>query len=376
MSRLLSIAALCGAVSLCAAERWELQFFHDANDSSLTINDLKFLSAERGVAVGVLTTKKGKTKPAMLVTSDGGRTWSYSSFKEIGMSLYFLNDSVGWVVTPDRIWKTVEAGRSWTKLKKSPKDVCRVHFQNERLGWAVGADKGVWETTDGGGSWNRLAAADAVKSKRENTVFTSITFVNGITGVITGASVPPRRRASPFPDWMDPEFAEMRREWPALNIILETRDGGKNWTSSTMSLFGRITRVVFAPQGTGLGLIEFFHFFAWPSEVFRLDWKSGKSERVFREKNRAITDIAITQGGVAYLAGFEPAGTLVRAPVPGRLKILRSTDLKEWREMDVDYRAVAGRAILAYGGENHIWVATDTGMILRLAAGDSSDKTR
>jgi photosystem II stability/assembly factor-like uncharacterized protein len=366
MRRAIVLGILSGAMCLCAAERWELQFFHDAKDTSLAINDLKFSSIARGVAVGVLTAKNGKTKPAMLVTSDGGRTWAYTSFKEIGTALFFLNESVGWLVTPDGIWKTMESGRSWTKLRKSPKDVWRVHFLDERNGWAVGADKGVWETKDGGQSWSRVAAADEVKSTQEYTFFSSITFVNGSTGVITGASVPPRRRNALFPDWMDPELAEMRREWPAVNILLETRDGGKRWNSSTMSLFGRITRVVLTPEGTGLGLIEFFHFFEWPSEVFRLDWHSGKSERVFRKKNRAVTDIAITPAGAAYLSGYEPSGTLHRAPVPGKLKILRSRDLKQWEDMDVDYRAVAGRAVLSAIDDNHIWVATDTGMILRL----------
>jgi hypothetical protein len=36
-----------------------------------------------------------------------------------------------------------------------------------------------------------------------------------------------------------------------------------------------------------------------------------------------------------------------------------------WSEMAVDYRAVAGRAILAGNGDN-LWMATDAGMILKL----------
>ncbi|MCL6508106.1 MAG: hypothetical protein K6T59_13900, partial [Bryobacteraceae bacterium] len=68
----------------------------------------------------------------------------------------------------------------------------------------------------------------------------------------------------------------------------------------------------------------------------------------------------------AYLAAVEPAGKLRRSPVPGRLHILRSDDLTTWSEMPVDYRAVARRAVLAAAGRKDIWVATDTGMILRL----------
>jgi hypothetical protein len=36
--------------------------------------------------------------------------------------------------------------------------------------------------------------------------------------------------------------------------------------------------------------------------------------------------------------------------------------------MDVDYRAVARRARLAASDPGNVWVATDTGMILKLAA--------
>jgi hypothetical protein len=34
--------------------------------------------------------------------------------------------------------------------------------------------------------------------------------------------------------------------------------------------------------------------------------------------------------------------------------------------MQVDYRAVARRVILATAGPDHVWAATDTGMILKL----------
>jgi len=74
----------------------------------------------------------------------------------------------------------------------------------------------------------------------------------------------------------------------------------------------------------------------------------------------------ILAGSSAYLAGFIPSGTLEQSPIPGKLVILESTDLENWEEMEVDYRAYAHRAVLAASGEGNVWVATDTGMILRL----------
>ena len=46
--------------------------------------------------------------------------------------------------------------------------------------------------------------------------------------------------------------------------------------------------------------------------------------------------------------------------------MLSSVDLVEWKEMDVDYRAVATTLVLAGPDREHLWAATDTGMILHL----------
>jgi len=353
-----------------AADRWELQYFHDLDDSSLTITDLAFPSATRGVATGYLI-ERDRTKPAVLVTSDGGRNWTFVKFKRPGLSLFFLNESVGWIVTDKGIWKTGESGRSWKKIPKSPKDVLRVHFLDENRGWAVGGGKSAWETVDGGRRWKKLDAVEEVSANPEFTVFSWVSFVGGRFGVVAGASMPPRRSASRFPDWMEPERAASRREWPALNILLETQDAGATWKASSTSMFGHITRVRLAPDGRGLGLIEFFNAFDWPSEVFELEWQTGKSRRVFRRKDSAITDIAFVSGGPAFLAGYEPPGELARSPIPGKVRIFRSTDLNDWREMDVDYRATAGRVVLAAADHEHVWAATDTGMILRLVPGEA-----
>jgi photosystem II stability/assembly factor-like uncharacterized protein len=58
----------------------------------------------------------------VLVTSDAGRNWAIVTVKDPPASLFFLNESVGWMVTPKGIYKTVESGRSWKK-QHSPKQV-------------------------------------------------------------------------------------------------------------------------------------------------------------------------------------------------------------------------------------------------------------
>lgn len=361
-----ALLILVSAVSLGAAERWRLQFMHDEKDSTLTINDLKFPSASRGVAVGYLT-KGSSVSPVALVTSDGGRKWTFVKTRDQGLSLFFLNESTGWMVTRRSLWKTLESGRGWTELPRSAATarISQVYFRDENHGWAVGQARAFHATTDGGKRWTRVPAADQVESTRENTVFNCIGFANERSGLVAGMSLPPRNEPL-VPAWMDPESAVKRIEEPHLMVFLQTADGGSTWKPSTVSVFGRPTRLVFNSESRGLLLLEFRDAFQYPSEVFRLGVAADKGGRVFRREDRAVTDVALLTGGLAFLAAIEPAGRLAWSPVPGKVKLLRSADTSAWTEMDVDYRAVARRVVLAVLDADHAWAATDTGMILRL----------
>jgi hypothetical protein len=361
---LLAVSALSPGLGE-GAERWRVQYLYDEDTSSLTLLDLKFPSPQRGVAVGYLT-ESGRTRPVALITGDGGEHWSLEKIPEPGVSLFFLNDSLGWMVTRNGVWRTDEGGRSWKRLARL-RELVSIYFQDAKHGWAVGHPKAVHETWDGGEHWSPVAAAAQPKTTPEFTTYGWIDFVGSQVGLIAGSSRPPRRdQRARFPSWMDPDESQWRREWPTLTIFLETRDGGRSWSSSQASMFGTITRVRLGSDGRGLGLIQFSDSFAWPSEVFQLDLRTGNSKRVFRQKDRLVTDLALLPQGPGYLAGVEPQGTLWQAPIPGKLKILRSNDLLRWEEMEVDYRASGHRAVLAVADPTHIWAGTDTGIILKL----------
>jgi photosystem II stability/assembly factor-like uncharacterized protein len=355
---------LTSVLPLCAA-KWQVSYFYDKDNSSLVINDLQFPSPARGVAAGYLE-EKGDSKPVSVTTDDGGARWTVSKLKAVPISLFFLNDKLGWMVTPDGIWRTVDAGREWREIPKSPKLLMKVYFLDEVRGFAIGAHKLAYQTEDGGKTWEPIAAAADPHTDPEYTVYNNITFVTGRTGLISGFSAPPRAGDSGKPDWLDPQDVTTRREWPHLSIMLDTRDGGKTWKPSTASMFGRITRESFLPNGRGLGLIEFTDTFKWPSEVHLIDGTTGKSSIVYNATDRAITDVLLLPSGTGYLAGVEVVGKLQHTPIPGKLKILRSEDSSDWRETEVDYRATAVRAMLRAAGDGSLWVATDTGMILKL----------
>lgn len=348
------------------APEWRMRYFHDQDRSSLQIVDLAFPSARRGVAAGfVLSKNRRDVKPVALITSDGGKNWSTVALEDKPRSLFFLNETVGWMVGWKGLWRTDEAGRSWKKVW-SQDGVLRVWFNSEKQGWAVGGPKAAWETKDGQ-RWTKIAGLEQVDSKAETTVFDWVAFADGDYGTIVGSSRRPRRDRPDLPAWIDPELNSYFREWPAMSIFFETRDGGRKWDLKTGSLFGHIARVRLSPDARGLVLFEYRDQFDYPSEIYRLDLRTGKNSSAFRARDRVVTDIALVPKGPAYAAAIEAKGPLAYSPIPGKVKILTSDDLELWRETKVDYRASATWVCLAVSPPDHLWAATDTGMILELA---------
>jgi hypothetical protein len=318
------------------------------------------------MAIGFIYHGKN-VRPAALVSSDGGKKWEPVQLPQLGSSLFCLNEKLCWMAGKDAVWETRDFARTWRKLKTLP-GVEDVYFTDRQHGWAACGQKSVFATVDGGVSWSPVPAATSVPANPRYTTFRWIRFANSRDGMIGGWSSPPRRNQEK-PAWLDPQAARYQREWPSLFITLETRDSGKTWIPATTSLIGQVARVSLSPDGRGLAVIQFLHDLAYPSEVHRLDLKTGATDLVFREANRLITDVLVVPDGPGYLAGLESVGKLgAQSPVPGKVKILQSGDLTTWTEMEVDYRAVANRVVLAMAG-NELWAATDTGMILKWSSG-------
>ena len=360
-----ALSLLAASVAPAQAPRWQMQYFYDQAKSELVLQDIETPSARRGVAVGSIQDGKGGRKPAAVVTSDSGAHWEVVKLEEIPVSLFFLNDSLGWMVTEKGIWKTDESGKDWKKLPKPPASAWRVYFADENNGWAACNKKTVLVTHDGGQRWEPIKTAAEPPGVAERSAYSWISFANRNYGIIFGYNQPAMRWGSRFPAWMDPEDALSRRETPHLSYTVVTRDGGQTWRAASMSLFGQVTRARFSANGPGLGLIEHGDSATYPSEVYKLDWVTGKNQTIFRDKRYFITDVWLTKEGTSYLAGIEMVGQ-VRSIVPGNVKVFQSSDMSSWTEMAVDYRAVARRAILSGADERNLWLATDNGMILKL----------
>jgi len=359
-----AVTLLLATVSTAlAAPHWTMQYFLDEDKRSLALTSIAFPSAQRGLAAGAII-DQGKEKPVVMVTSNGGSAWTEVAVPEVGHSLFCLDETACWMVTGRGIWFSSEAGRAWKRLYKQ-EGLVRVHFASRERGWALGALKKLLETSDGGKTWTKVAAAETLKTSIERTVFHAITFLTPRHGLIAARSEPPVRRDEK-PLWMDSE-AESRKERPTVTALLETQDGGKTWRESTLSMFGRLSKLTIPTAGgKALGLIEYDRFFQYPAEVYLYTFTSRTFLRTLRLKDFAPTDVAVTAAGPGLAVGFQPPGALARSPVPGRVRAFISGDLENWVEMEVDYRAVARRVSLAAVDAKNVWLATDTGMILRL----------
>jgi hypothetical protein len=363
MIRGILLAALLAVTAAAAPAKFELRYFYDKNDSALDILELKFVSARRAIAIGILR-DRDRVKGALLETNDGGETWAMQPFRELPRAMFFLKDSVGWIVTDRGLWRSEEGGRDWKKIH-SRKGLLAIHFLDAANGFAAGAPKLFLRTADGGKTWAKVPEGDQPETKPENTAYTVIGFTGARQGLVGGFSAPPQPRDSRYPDWMEPEVAKYRRQRPAVLILIETNDGGATWRPAMASMFGRLTRLVLAGR-EGLGILEFDNTFPWPSEVYRFFAGAGKSERVFREKGHLVTD-ALWTSESAWLGAVQLPYEVRGAPIPGRVKILRAKapGLKDWASVPVDYRATANRVSLAEAPDGSIWAVTDAGMILR-----------
>lgn len=357
-------AVLFGLLASCAlAAEWKLEFFHDRNRQKLVLNDIRMLTAQRGLAIGFLE-DKGHIKPMGAVTTNGGKDWRLQPLPDEGISFYFLDDSTGWMVAESGIWFTEEGGRGWRRILKK-KGLERVWFTTRERGFAVGRSNTVLETRNGGKTWSPLAGAKVPASNEKITTFNWVTFANPKVGLIAGHIQPMRIMDPEYPIWMDPHPSR-RPEWPSVTIFLMTQDGGDNWKTHNTSLFGHVTQFRAVDNDRALVLFRYDNYFRYSSELVLQSRGKQQTETVFRDKNRLITDVHAAADGTVYVGGIEVAGSLGSLPIPGKVKIHRSRDLKSWEEMEVDYRASGSRVVFAESPAGDLRIATDAGMILRL----------
>ncbi len=328
-----------------AAREWKVSYFFDNARETLHFADIALPSASRGIAVGTIVDEVGEHLPkhVAIITIDGGDHWIQVKLNDQPRSLFFLNDSIGWLVTDRGISKTDESGRTWRRIYKNS-NLLSVWFLDENHGFAAGVEKTFIETRDGGTTWKPVTIAKDGPGAKGVTAFTQIAFSDSKVGIVVGTIFGTARDTT---------------------IELETQDGGETWQMSSSVLRGTIADLKLLGD-TGFALFAFSRTAEFPSEVFHLDLQSGKSASIYRRKDRRVFSVTAFRDRTFLTAVEKPARESPRVRLPARIHILESADLKTWSEAPVDYRAKATSLISAGFDSSHMLVATDAGMILRL----------
>lgn len=347
--------------------RGRLQYHCDEDDQTIAINDFQLFSPTAGLAVG-LSERKGRTDGMALTTSDG-KTWRLSKTKDIGLNLSPVGDKTVYMMGATGLWLTDSTASTFEKKKLPRLDrderPLRSHFFNARRGVLLGGGVPLFQTEDGGLTWTKLPATLNTKLKSSNTVWTSVTAIpNG--AIIIGHSEA-TKEISRFPPWMMPETYVRRRVTPSTTMLARTYDDGGKWEVEVTSTIGVATRIRSIRQ-SGYLVYHYGDSLDFPSELFQLDYRTGKGTSLFRRKDLLLWDVAPFGESGLIVAAIQPTGRLRNSGVPGKLRLLVTSDLTTWQDLKVDYRAMGTRAMLAFASDRLIWAATDEGSIVHVTA--------
>jgi photosystem II stability/assembly factor-like uncharacterized protein len=277
------ILVLVGLLSVRVGEAQGQRTLADPLTGARRLNDICFVGAETGTAVGTYGT--------ILRTTDGGITWRpQSAGGEFFLNaVHFTDANTGTVVGFDNrgnppegiILRTTDGGGTWTRQTSGAQCMLNgVYFTNTDIGTVVGggdwmcdAHATILRTTDGGKNW--------VSQLSDTTViaFNAICLTDAITGTVLGygkwgsvvtweSSI--LRTTNGGKDWLE-QITGVKSQLHSVcfldanhgtavggdgyldekGVILRTKDGGISWTKDSVSTATGIFDICFTNANTG-----------------------------------------------------------------------------------------------------------------------------
>jgi photosystem II stability/assembly factor-like uncharacterized protein len=245
--------------------------------------DIFFLNQTRGWIAG--------SDGAMLLTTDGGRTWARSAklTSDTINQVYFTSETTGWLLcernvydrtadAPSYLRKTTDGGRTWERIefKDAGRDrIKRLVFNNNGAGTAFGESGILYDLQDDGSSWKK-------SSSSFHFLLLDGAFSGGSVGAIVGAG----------------------------GTILFTEDSGLSWQKASLlgDLALRLNAVCFAGSNT-----------AWAVGTKGRIYHSNGG-RLWRQADSGtkadLNDICFTTGSEGWAVG--DGGTIIRTRDGGK----------------------------------------------------------
>jgi subtilisin-like proprotein convertase family protein/photosystem II stability/assembly factor-like uncharacterized protein len=222
----------------------------------------------------------GRADGSLYRTTNGGTSWSAVALSPAGVfidaiqfvnptTVYVLSDPAGAATNGWLVYKSTNAGASFTKLSNSPNSISGEGGWNNSMvwldanhGWFGTNSSHVFHTTDGGATWASGSTSNAntefISALNNSTVFTGgsnnppievstnggTTFTNG-SGDISGA--PSTLSAVPNSTTL---YASVG------SSVYKSTNSGSNWTKETLpqSASGSLTHLKFISTQKGWGV--------------------------------------------------------------------------------------------------------------------------
>jgi hypothetical protein len=348
--------------------RWQMRYQFDELGKRCQLQDFAMPTPQLGLAPALIEEEdSGDVKARLLVTRDGGKTWTQQKCDKNPEGAFVLDSVNAWYIASGKILSTHDGGQKWEKSELPHRGITQLWFSTPETGFSFGLGKAFYRTGDGGRTWSLVPESDSLGLQSPQTFLRSVAMLPSGAGMLVGDSTSAPPEPAALPDWMTPERAMRRKSVPGTAVLFQTHDGGKTWTGQLSSAFGTLRRVRMGPS-RGAVVFQYRESFAWPSELFLIDLRSGKSWTVLRRKDLVIHDMLLFSDGSMLAAATQPSGRLRNSPIPGKLRVYWSPDSVEWFEMKVDYRAAGNSATFSQCSDGSIWIATDEGAFVQLAS--------
>lgn len=358
---------------------WEVQY----SSLSADLTSVAFADAQRGIACGERT-GPGDAAPLVLVTSDGGATWTDSTPAASTGSLGTVSmtaDGHAWIGgTQSQLWTTTDGGVTWTKRQVgSYSGRVAVTIVDEMTGWAAGSAGRVWRTLDGGGSWTKQATglnkayqvvqvdssdaghAWALAYRRSRDRLTSLVLATSDGGMTWRRSF--RSSAQLVTDvhavnssaaWLVSTDMSGLLGLGALGStsrLHHTLDGGATWTTTTLSA----PAVPYAIAGSDDGLC-------------------AVGSGVFTSGDGGSTWLSQTSGAGYLFAAAQAVSTTDVWAVDYVGGVVHSSDGVHWEELSAPQRWSQTLNDVSFSDPDHGWLvgssaATEQALILHTADG-------
>jgi photosystem II stability/assembly factor-like uncharacterized protein len=176
-------------------------------------------------SIGWLTTKSVNDGIRFFSTTNGGENWIFQGYTPEWREMYFIDVQIGWAISGPSIGKTTDGGLTWTIDEymdpPSPGSVFKgLVIDNYSEGWCAGSSGFILNTTDGGNSWQHFdKRLDIYYGALEDVV-----FIDENEGWVVG------NQLLGFP--LD------------STLILHTTDGGETWIRNQTNIDEGLNRII------------------------------------------------------------------------------------------------------------------------------------